>query len=82
LARLVQRALDEEVIVQENGRRRRISKREAALTQLLDKAAQSDPAPSVTSSVVLVRLHAVERVKRSWPRIWLNEHAELLWQSG
>ena len=38
----MQQALSEEVAVRENGRRRKISKREVALTQLLNKAAQGD----------------------------------------
>jgi hypothetical protein len=43
LATLLDRALNERVVVSENGRRKRITKREAVLKQLVNKAASGDP---------------------------------------
>jgi hypothetical protein len=42
LATLVSQALDEKVMVTEDGRRRRITKRELVVTQLVDKSAAAD----------------------------------------
>jgi Family of unknown function (DUF5681) len=42
LATLVAQALDEKVIVTEDGRRRRVTKRELVVTQLVDKSAAAD----------------------------------------
>src|SRR5713226_9488472 len=42
LATLLGAALDEKVIVTENGRRRKISKREAIITQLVNRSTQAD----------------------------------------
>ena len=43
LSTLLDGALNERVIVSENGKRKRISKREAILKQLVNKAASGDP---------------------------------------
>jgi hypothetical protein len=43
LATLLERALNERVVVSENGKRKRITKREAVLMQLVNKAASGDP---------------------------------------
>jgi hypothetical protein len=43
LAILLEEALNEAVVVNENGRRKRISKREAVLKQLVNRAASGDP---------------------------------------
>jgi uncharacterized protein DUF5681 len=43
LSTLLDSALNERVIVSENGKRKRISKREAILKQLVNKAASGDP---------------------------------------
>jgi uncharacterized protein DUF5681 len=42
LATIVAKALDEPVVVSDNGRRRRITKREAIITQLVNRSAQAD----------------------------------------
>jgi hypothetical protein len=42
LSSLLSKALDEPVIVVENGRRRRIAKRQAIITQLVNRSAQAD----------------------------------------
>jgi hypothetical protein len=42
LATLVNQALDETVMVTEDGRRRRVTKREQVITQLVDKSAAAD----------------------------------------
>jgi hypothetical protein len=42
MATLVGEALDEKVTVTENGRRRKVSKREIIVTQLVNKSAQAD----------------------------------------
>ncbi len=42
LTTILQKALDEKVTVTQNGRRRKISKLEAAVTQLVNKAASGD----------------------------------------
>ena len=42
LATLVAQALDEKVMVTEDGRRRRVTKRELVVTQLVDKSAAAD----------------------------------------
>jgi hypothetical protein len=43
LSTLIDSALNEKVIVSENGKRKRITKREAILKQLVNKAASGDP---------------------------------------
>jgi hypothetical protein len=43
LSTLIDSALNERVIVSENGKRKRITKREAILKQLVNKAASGDP---------------------------------------
>ena len=43
LATLLEDALNETVVVNENGRRKRIKKREAVLKQLVNRAASGDP---------------------------------------
>jgi hypothetical protein len=43
LATLLDEALNEPVVVSENGKRRRITKREAVLKQLVNKAASGNP---------------------------------------
>lgn len=42
LATLLNEALDEKVMVNENGRRRKISKRETIITQLVNQSAKAD----------------------------------------
>src|SRR5438105_1676773 len=42
LSSLLSKALDEPVIVVENGRRRRIANRQAIITQLVNRSAQAD----------------------------------------
>ena len=42
LSTLVHEALNEQVVVAENGRRRKISKRRAIITQLVNRSAQAD----------------------------------------
>ncbi len=42
LSTLVHEALNETVVVAENGRRRKISKRQAIITQLVNRSAQAD----------------------------------------
>jgi Family of unknown function (DUF5681) len=42
LSTLVHEALNEQVVVTENGRRRKVSKRRAIITQLVNRSAQAD----------------------------------------
>jgi Family of unknown function (DUF5681) len=42
LSTLVHEALNERVVVAENGRRRKVSKRQAIITQLVNRSAQAD----------------------------------------
>ena len=42
LSTLVHEALNEQVVVAENGRRRKVSKRRAIITQLVNRSAQAD----------------------------------------
>src|SRR4051794_8925813 len=42
LATIVGEALDQKVVVNEGGRRRKITKREAVITQLVNRSAQAD----------------------------------------
>jgi hypothetical protein len=42
LSTLVHEALDEQVVVAENGRRRKVSKRQAVIKQLVNRSAQGD----------------------------------------
>jgi hypothetical protein len=57
LSTLLDSALNERVIVSENGKRKRISKREAILKQLVNKAASGDPK---SIQMLLTELRLVE----------------------
>lgn len=59
---VILRALAVKVVINENGRRREVTKFEAALTQLANKAAQGD-IRAVNLAIALVRL-AEERVEQ------------------
>jgi hypothetical protein len=58
LATILAKALDEKVMVVENGKRRRVSKREAIITQLVNRSAQAD---LKAAQMVLDMIHDVER---------------------
>jgi len=57
LATLLSDALDQKIIVVENGRRKKISKREAIVTQLVNKSASAD---LKATQIVLAMLRDVE----------------------
>ena len=50
LSTLVHEALNEPVVVAENGRRRKVSKRQAIITQLVNRSAQADLKASCSAS--------------------------------
>jgi len=58
LATLLAKALDEKVTVAENGKRRRIPKREAIITQVVNRSAQGD---FKAIPIVLGMIHDAER---------------------
>jgi Family of unknown function (DUF5681) len=58
LATILAKALDEMVTVAENGKRRRIPKREAIITQLVNRSAQAD---LKAAQIVLGMIHDAER---------------------
>jgi len=58
LSSLLSDALSEPVFVVENGRRRKITKREAMITQLVNKSAKGDPK---ATQIVLAMLQDMER---------------------
>jgi hypothetical protein len=58
LATILAKALDETVVVTENGRRRRIPKREAIVTQLVNRSAQAD---LKAVQILLGMIHDIER---------------------
>ena len=58
LATLLGAALDEKVIVTENGRRRKITKREAIITQLVNRSTQAD---LKATQILLGMMQEIER---------------------
>ena len=70
LSTLLDSALDERVIVSENGKRKRISKREAILKQLVNKAASGDPK---SIQMLLTELRLVEGRQPSVESMLLDE---------
>src|SRR5919199_3891484 len=64
LATALQRALSERVVITENGQRRTISKLDASVKQLVNKAAAGD---ARALQLLLSRLDTVENPRRSRP---------------
>jgi hypothetical protein len=62
LSTLLSEALNERVIVAENGRRRKITKREAIIAQLVNRSAQAD---LKATQMVLAMVQEVERNKQA-----------------
>ena len=58
LATIVGEALDQKVVVNEGGRRRKITKREAVITQLVNRSAQAD---LKATQMLLGLMHEIER---------------------
>lgn len=56
----VQKAATEKVVVQEGGRKRKVTKIDIALTQLMNKAAQGDPSSIRTALAELKKAEAAE----------------------
>ena len=55
---MLERTLNEAIVVTENGRRRKITKREAVITQLVNRSAQADPK---ATQMLLGLMHEIER---------------------
>ena len=64
LATLLSEALNEKVTVAENGRRRKISKRQAIITQLVNRSAQAD---LKATQILLPVMQDVERRSETAP---------------
>jgi hypothetical protein len=64
LSTLVHEALNEQIIVTENGRRRKISKRRAIVTQLVNRSAQAD---LKATQILLAIVQDIERRRETQP---------------
>ena len=66
LSTLVHEALNEPVVVTENGRRRKVSKRRAIIKQLINRSAQGD---LKAMQMLLSTMHEIERRNEAEPAV-------------
>lgn len=66
LSTLVHEALNEPVVVAENGRRRKVSKRRAIIKQLINRSAQGD---LKAMQMLLSTMHEIERRNEAEPAV-------------
>ena len=66
LSTLVHEALNEPVVVTENGRRRKVSKRRAIITQLVNRSAQAD---LKATQILLGIIQEIERRSEAEPAV-------------
>ncbi len=79
LATLLDQALDEPVLVNEHGQRRQISKREAVLKQLVNKAASGD-AKSMQLLLATMRVIDAHQAPESAPQPLSQEDEKIMLQ--